>query len=71
MDKVWYYTKGDGNKYGPYTDEELVKLIRQEILVEDDYIWMMDLDEWVRIGDTIYSVYFTKQTSSNDKIPVK
>lgn len=65
MDKVWYYTKGDGNKYGPYTDEELVKLIRQEILVEDDYIWMMDLDEWVRIGDTIYSVYFTKQTSSN------
>ncbi len=65
MDKVWYYTKGDGNKYGPYTDEELVKLIRQEILVEDDYIWMMDLDEWVRIGDTIYSIYFTKQTSSN------
>lgn len=65
MDKVWYYTKGDGNKYGPYTDEELVKLIRQEILVEDDYIWMMDLDEWVRIGDTIYSVYFTTQTSSN------
>lgn len=65
MDKVWYYTKGDGNKYGPYTDEELVKLIRQEILMEDDYIWMMDLDEWVRIGDTIYSIYFTKQTSSN------
>lgn len=57
MDKIWFYTKGDGQKYGPYTDEELVKLIKQEILEAEDFIWMTDLDEWVKIGDTIYSYY--------------
>ena len=63
MNKIWYYTKGDGNKYGPYTDEELVKLIKQDILTQNDYIWMMDLDEWIKIGDTIYSEYCKKDES--------
>ena len=57
MNKIWYYTKGDGNKFGPFTDEELIKLLKQEILTVDDYIWMMDLDEWIKIGDTIDSEY--------------
>lgn len=60
MNKIWYYTKGDGNKFGPFTDEELIKLLKQEILTVDDYIWMMDLDEWIKIGDTIYSEYCKK-----------
>ncbi|MBR2825137.1 MAG: DUF4339 domain-containing protein [Solobacterium sp.] len=63
MNKIWYYTKGDGNKFGPFTDEELIKLLKQEILTVDDYIWMMDLDEWIKIGDTIYSEYCKKDES--------
>lgn len=59
-EKVWFYTKGDGQKYGPYTDVELVKLIQQEILVDDDYIWMVDLDHWIEIGNSIYSVFLPK-----------
>ena len=61
MDKVWYYTKGDGNKFGPYTDEELVKLIKQGILHKYDYIWMIDLEEWVLVGETIYSIYLNEE----------
>lgn len=61
MDKVWYYTKGDGNKFGPYTDEELVKLIKQGILHKYDYIWMIDLEEWVLVGETIYSIYLKEE----------
>ena len=60
MDKIWYYTHGDGQKYGPYADEDLTKLIRQGILEGEDYIWTTDLDEWVQIKDTIYSVYLGK-----------
>lgn len=61
MDKVWYYTKGDSNKFGPYTDEELVKLIKQGILHKYDYIWMIDLEEWVLVGETIYSIYLNEE----------
>lgn len=46
MDKIWYYTRGDGQKYGPYTDEDLIKLIHQGILEGEDYIWTTDLDNW-------------------------
>ena len=62
MDKIWYYTRGDGQKYGPYTDEDLNKLIRQGILEGEDYIWTTDLDEWVQIKDTIYSIYLEEDT---------
>ena len=62
MDKIWYYTRGDGQKYGPYTDEDLIKLIRQGILEGEDYIWTTDLDEWFQIKDTIYSIYLEEDT---------
>ena len=62
MDKIWYYTRGDGQKYGPYTDEDLIKLIRQGILEGEDYIWTTDLDEWVQIKETIYSIYLEEDT---------
>ncbi len=58
-DKVWYYAKDDGQKYGPYTDEELIKLIRNGILNENDLIWMTDLDDWISVGNSIYSFYLT------------
>ena len=62
MDKIWYYTRGDGQRYGPYTDEDLIKLIRQGILEGEDYIWTTDLDKWVQIKDTIYSIYLEEDT---------
>ncbi len=62
MDKIWYYTRGDGQKYGPYTDEDLIKLIRQGILEGEDYIWTTDLDSWEMIQDTIYCIYLEEET---------
>lgn len=56
-ERVWYYAIQDGTKYGPYTDGELVKLIRNGILHENDGIWMVHFDGWVRLGDSIYNVY--------------
>ena len=58
MDKVWYYmTAANRKKYGPYDDQELIALIRQEILLANDYIWMPDLKGWIMIGNSIYSFY--------------
>jgi hypothetical protein len=65
MDKIWYYMKEDRTKYGPYTDRELANLISNKILTEDDYIWMPDLPNWIRLGDSIYS-YYLKESSEFD-----
>ena len=66
MDKIWYYMKNDRQKYGPYTDAELINLIRQEILLAEDYIWMPDLTEWLKIGDSIYSEYLPTDETEID-----
>lgn len=57
MDKVWYYMKTDRQKFGPFTDAELIRLIQQDILSADDWIWMPDMDGWLKVGDSIYSIY--------------
>ena len=57
MNKVWYYMKQDRQKYGPYTDSELVSLIREGILSGSDYIWMTGLTGWLKISNSIYSFY--------------
>lgn len=61
MTKVWFYMKEDKKKNGPFSDEELVKLIKNEIIEENDKIWMTDLDEWITISDSIYSVYLPRK----------
>lgn len=59
-DKVWYYAVQDGTKYGPYTDSELTKLVRNGILHANDGIWMVDFDGWVCLGDSIYNIYMPR-----------
>ena len=62
MVKSWFYMKREEEtKNGPFSDEELVKLIKNDIIEENDRIWMTDLDNWIRIGDSIYSVYLPRK----------
>lgn len=56
-DKTWYYAKPTGEKFGPYSEGEIIKLIQNGLLNADDYIWMVDLDNWVTVGNSIYSFY--------------
>ena len=53
MEEVWI-VKGIDQKY---SDEELVKLIKQGILGADDYIATKELNKWVKISDSIYQYY--------------
>ncbi|MDO4414594.1 MAG: DUF4339 domain-containing protein [Erysipelotrichaceae bacterium] len=57
MDKIWYYMKPNRRKYGPYDDQELIALITKEILLADDFIWMPDLKDWIKVGDSIYAFF--------------
>ena len=59
-EKIWYYAKPDGSKFGPYTEEELVKPLKNGILTKDDFIWMTDFENWMNIGNSIYSYYLEK-----------
>ena len=52
--------KPDKSKYGPYSEGELAALIKQEILGENDYIWMTDLEGWLKVGSSIYAFYLPK-----------
>ncbi len=60
--KIWFYmTRADKKKYGPFTDRELANLISKGILSERDYIWMPDLENWLKIGNSIYSFYLPEE----------
>ena len=56
-EKIWYYARPDGSKYGPYTEDELIKLLKNGILGEKDYIWMTEFENWMKVGESIYSFY--------------
>lgn len=59
MDKIWYYKRrGSANeKFGPYSEDELINMIRKGIIDPLDQIWMVDMDDWIVLKDSIYSFY--------------
>ena len=66
MDKVWYYMKRDKSKYGPYSDNELKALIHQGIIEKDEYIWMTDMKGWLKVENSIYSIYIPHETEDEE-----
>ena len=69
MNKVWYYTLDGSEKPGPYSDDELVRLIRQDIVTADHYIWMVDLASWIPIRESIYAFYLSEDPFHPDERP--
>ena len=67
MNKVWYYTLDGSEKPGPYTDDELVRLIRQDIVTADHYIWMVDLVSWIPVRESIYAFYLSEDPFHPDE----
>ncbi len=56
MDKIWY-VRSSKRKGGPFTEDELIRLIRQEIVDEEYEIWNPDMEKWMRLVDSVYSFY--------------
>lgn len=49
--------KKDRRKCGPFSEEECIRLIRQEIIEPSDFIWNTYMENWLRLSDSIYSFY--------------
>ncbi len=60
MNRVWYYTLDGAEKPGPYSDDELVRLIQQNIVTAEHYIWMVDLASWIPVRESIYAFYLNE-----------
>lgn len=53
---VWYYRNAQ-KKEGGFSEEEFIKLIQMGIIEENDEIWMMEMEKWMELKETIYSFY--------------
>ncbi|MEG0077861.1 GYF domain-containing protein [Anaerorhabdus sp.] len=60
MDKIWY-VRSTKRKGGPFTEEELIRLIRQEIVNEEYEIWNPEMKGWMRLVDSVYSFYIPEK----------
>lgn len=43
---LWYYRK-DGQQFGPLKSDEIKKLVAQEIIQANDYVWRFGIQNWV------------------------
>ncbi len=59
-DKTWYYLKNN-QKEGPFTELEIIKLIKYQIIEPGDSIWMLDLKNWILLENSLFSVYIPKE----------
>ena len=41
--------KKDRRKCGPFSEEECIRLIRQEIIEPSDFIWNTYMENWLRL----------------------
>lgn len=57
MNKIWRIR----GKEGKFTDEELIKMIKEGQLSHDDYISTDDMKTYMKIEDTIYEFYLRKE----------
>lgn len=60
MDKIWY-VRSSKRKGGPFTEEELIRLIRQEIIDEEYEIWNPEMKAWMRLVDSVYCFYIPER----------
>jgi hypothetical protein len=49
-DSQWYVLKHN-QKYGPVQLSDLAKLAKQNLLLEDDWVWRPGLEQWILAGD--------------------
>lgn len=57
MNKIWKIR----GKEGKFTDEELIKMIKEGQLSHDDYISTDDMKTYMKVEDTIYEYYLKKE----------
>lgn len=59
----WYYAR-HGQQYGPFSEEELINLIRSDAVKESDFLWTPGMENWARASSIprIYQHFETPGT---------
>ncbi len=53
MNKIWHIK----DKSEKYSDEELIEMIKQNIINKDDYIKTDDMKDYIKVIESIYQFY--------------
>ena len=61
----WYVRRANGIKEGGFTDQELIALLRKGIVEAQDEIWVTRMEDWMKVEETIYSLYLTPEDSAS------
>ena len=48
----WHLQKG-GTEYGPYSYEDIIKMLQDHHVFESDYVWSPHLDKWAPLGTLV------------------
>lgn len=46
----WHVMKGE-TQHGPYTYEEVIKMIQEKVIFDFDYLWSAHLEKWTMMSD--------------------
>lgn len=46
---VWYYSRG-GQQKGPFTDEEILELVNNNVITPKTFVWKDGMMDWMRAG---------------------
>lgn len=57
MNKIWKIRGFEGK----FSDEELIKMIKEGRLLASDYISTKEMKNWIKIEDSIYQFYLRRE----------
>lgn len=49
-DREWFVLRGE-NKYGPFTFQEVVRMLQARTLYDHDYVWNAKMESWKKISE--------------------
>jgi len=55
----WHYEL-NGSRKGPINKTEIIKLIKENLLNEENLIWKKDFHDWTKLKDTDFKIFFYK-----------
>lgn len=63
-DKKWFF-ENDKGKEGPFTETEFIQMIENNIIGKNNLIWTFDLQNWIKLQDSVY-VFYIKGEDLNE-----
>ena len=67
MAESWYYAKG-GERFGPFAEEDIVKMIGDGTITSSTNLWREGMDDWKKAVETEFTGHFSQSAPSSDAV---